>query len=185
MTFKKKVDEKPKTTPKIAPKVTTPPKASSAEPRNLAREEKQKPKHDPANDDRDELKRHPSYSDEAMLRLTNVIFDPMVAELCREANIKDEAQLLSFTKINSSREAIYWANQIAKEAYINRYKPGGKTTHTDGTPLWPIRKVRRVAFLLLRRSMPGTVGGAFALGVGLAQEQQITKSEEGGEEDSW
>jgi hypothetical protein len=42
-----------------------------------------------------------------------------------------------------------------------------------------------VAFLLARRSLPGTVGGAFALGVGLAQEQQISRSEEGAEEDNW
>ncbi len=110
------------------------------------------------------------YSDEAMLKMVNLLYDPLTIELCEETGVKDEAQLLSLTLINSSREAYFWALQLAKEATfsINR--------------TWPLSRVIRVAFLLARRSLQMK---AFMLGVGLAQEQAITKTEEAGEETEW
>lgn len=123
------------------------------------------------------MKQSPPYSDEVMLRLVNLIYDPLATILFREAGMHaDEAHLLSLTRVNSSKEAWYWAQQIAKEAAYNKY--------VQKIPCnWPISQVQRIAFLLARRSIPGTCGPGFMLGVGLAQEQNITKSEEPGESD--
>ncbi len=123
------------------------------------------------------MKLSPPYSDAVMLRLVNLIYDPLATILFREAGLHaDEAHLLSLTRVNSSKEAWYWAQQIAKEAAYNKY--------VQKIPCnWPISQVQRIAFLLARRSIPGTCGPGFMLGVGLAQEQNITKSEEPGESD--
>ena len=130
-----------------------------------------------------DLKSKPYYSDEAMIKMINLLYDPIVATLCREAGIADEAQLLSLTKINSSREAWYWAQQIAKEAFYHRYnRDPNAPPMPKNYRRWPISKIQRVAFLLARRSLDMK---AFQLGVGLANEQNIVKSEEGGEEDNW
>ncbi len=125
----------------------------------------------------DGIKGSQPYSDEVMLRLVNLIYDPLASLLFKESGLHaDEAHLLSLTRINSSKEAWYWAQQIAKEAAYNKY--------VQKIPCnWPISQVQRVAFLLARRSIPGTCGPGFMLGVGLAQEQNITKSEEPGESD--
>lgn len=133
----------------------------------------------PLEDTTEERKQSPAYSDEVMLRLTNLIYDPLATLLFDQAGIHpDEAHLLSLTRINSSREAAFWAQQISKEAAYNRY-----IKHHPCT--WPISQVWRVAFLLARRSIPGVCGPGFTMGVSLAQEQSITKSEEAGEEGDW
>jgi len=127
----------------------------------------------------EDLKSRPDYSEEVQLRLTNLIYDPLATMLFENAGIHpDEAHLLSLTRINSSREAAAWAQQITREAiyniYVNRHKCD-----------WAPSQIWRVAFLLARRSIPGTCGPGFMLGVGLAQEQSITKQEEPSEEKEW
>lgn len=122
------------------------------------------------------LKQRPYYSDEVMLKLVNLLYDTVVVDLFHEAGLKaDIAHLIGLTRINNSREAWYWAQRIAKEAAYNKYAKGF-------TPSWSIGEIQMVAFLLARRSIPGQVGPGFMLGVGLAQEQSITKAEEAGEE---
>jgi len=128
---------------------------------------------------RDELKGRPDYSEEVQLRLTNLIYDPLATMLFREAGIDpDEAHLLSLTRINSSREAASWAQQITREAIYQQY------VHNKVCS-WPASQIWRVAFLLARRSIPGQCGPGFTLGIGLAQEQNITKAEEDGETKEW
>ena len=127
----------------------------------------------------EDLKSRPDYSEEVQLRLTNLIYDPLATMLFENAGIHpDEAHLLSLTRINSSREAAAWAQQITREAiyniYVNRHKCD-----------WAPSQIWRVAFLLARRSIAGTCGPGFMLGVGLAQEQSITKQEEPSEEKEW
>lgn len=132
------------------------------------------------------LKQKAYYSDDALIKMVNLLYDPMTIELCKEAEISDIAQLLSLTNIKTSREAFYWSHRIATEAYANRYRPGGTGSfHDDGTRKWTIGKIEMVAFLIARRSMTMPVGSAFALGVGLAQEQSITKAEDLGDGESW
>lgn len=124
-------------------------------------------------------KSRPCYSDEVMLKLVNLLYDPLATDLIKEAGITaDEAHLMSLTRINSSKEAWFWAQQIAKEAAYNKYGKGHICS-------WPISRIQRVAFLLARRSIPGSCGPGFMLGVGLAQEQNIVKAEEAGEENEW
>lgn len=127
----------------------------------------------------DELKNRPDYSEEVQLRLTNLIYDPLATMLFENAGIHpDEAHLLSLTRINSSREAASWAQQITREAIYQQYVNGHACT-------WPASQIWRVAFLLARRSIPGTCGPGFMLGVGLAQEQNITKEEGDVESKEW
>ena len=129
--------------------------------------------------DNEDLKGRPDYSEEVQLRLTNLIYDPLATMLFDNAGIHpDEAHLLSLTRINSSREAASWAQQITREAIYNIY-----VHHHECD--WGPSQIWRVAFLLARRSIPGVCGPGFMLGVGLAQEQSITKSEEPGEEKDW
>lgn len=126
-----------------------------------------------------ELKSRPDYSEEVQLRLTNLIYDPLATMLFENAGIHpDEAHLLSLTRINSSREAASWAQQITREAIYQQYVHG----HTCA---WPASQIWRISFLLARRSIPGTCGPGFMLGVGLAQEQQITKEESDQEGKDW
>jgi len=121
--------------------------------------------------DNEKLKLKSYYSDEALLKMVNLLYDPLTVALVKQIGISDEAHLLSLTRINSSREAYFWSVQIAKESALN----------PDRT--WRISKIIRVAFLLARRSLDMR---AFMLGVGLAQEQALTKSDEGvGEEAEW
>jgi len=127
----------------------------------------------------EELKQRPDYSEDVQLRLTNLIYDPLATMLFENAGIHpDEAHLLSLTRINSSREAAAWAQQITREAIYNIYV----NKHACD---WSPSQIWRVAFLLARRSIPGTCGPGFMLGVGLAQEQSITKQEEPSEEKEW
>ena len=129
--------------------------------------------------DANELKDKPYYSDEAQLRMINLTFDPLASALFRENGIDpDEAHLLGLTRINNSREAMMWAQGIAREAAFNRY-----VNHMD--TVWPVSKVRRIAFLIARRSLPMVMGGGFVAAVNVAQEQNITKGEEAGEESNW
>ena len=129
--------------------------------------------------DTEKVKANPHYSEEVQLRLVNLIYDPLATLLFKEGGIDpDEAHLLSLTKINSSREAWFWATQFQKEAAFNRYVLRFPCK-------WPLSRVLRVAFLLARRSIPGQMGPGFMLGVGLAQEQNIMKAEEAGEESNW
>ena len=138
---------------------------------------RQKPAKVPA--DEVDMKSRPCYSDEVMLKLVNLLYDPLATDLIREAGITaDEAHLMSLTRINTSKEAWYWAQQIAKEAAYNKYAKGHVCS-------WPVSRIQRVAFLLARRSIPGSCGPGFMLGVGLAQEQSIVKAEEASEEDTW
>jgi hypothetical protein len=133
----------------------------------------------PRNSDSDELKDKPYYSDEAQLRMINLTFDPLASALFKENGIDpDEAHLMGLTRINNSREAMMWAQGIAKEAAFNRYVNGVTTT-------WPVSKIRRVTFLIMRRSLPMVMGGGFVAAVNVAQEQTITKGEEASEESSW
>lgn len=141
-------------------------------------------------DDETKMRQKPYYSDEVFVKMTNLLYDPLSIELCKEADIADVAQLLGLTSITSSKEAFYWAHSVAREAFANRYRPGGTGGfHIDingnKRRKWSIGKVEMIAFLVARRSMKIPVGSAFALGVGLAQEQTITKSEGTGEEASW
>ena len=141
-------------------------------------------------DDIASMKQKAYYSDDVMLKMTTLLYDPLTVELCRESDVVDVSQLLGLTNIKSSREAFYWAHRIATESYANRYRPGGTGSFhigINGEPIrkWSIAKIEMVAFLIARRSMTMPVGSAFALGVGLAQEQAITKSEEAGEENEW
>jgi len=127
----------------------------------------------------EELKDKPYYSDEVALRMVNLLYDPLATDLMEQAGMSaDEAHLLSLTRINNSKEAWYWAQQIAKRAMFNKYAKGHKTT-------WSADRIQMTAFLLMRRSIPGSCGPGFMLGVGLAQEQNIVKAEEAGEESEW
>jgi hypothetical protein len=124
-------------------------------------------------------KDYPAYADDALVKLVNLIFDPMSVSLLEDCGIDpDEAHLLGLTRINSSKEAWMWAQQITKEAAFNKYVNGIK-------PKMSLTQIRRVAFLFARRSIPGDCGPGFMLGVGLAQEQNITKSEEDVEGQDW
>lgn len=121
----------------------------------------------------------PNYSDDAMLRLVNLIYDPMSTALLEDCGIDpDEAHLLGLTRVNSSKEAWMWAQQITKESAFGKYVLGVR-------PKMSLTQIRRIAFLLARRSIPGDCGPGFMLGVGLAQEQNITKSEEEVEGQDW
>jgi len=120
--------------------------------------------------DSEVLKQKSYYSDEALLKMVNLLYDPLTLSFIEETGLKEEAHLLSLTRINSSKEAYFWAVQIAKEAILNNPKR-----------TWPISKIIRVGFLLARRSIDMK---AFMLGVGLAQEQALTKGENGVEEDA-
>jgi hypothetical protein len=131
------------------------------------------------NPDGDELNDKPYYSDTAQLRMINLTFDPLAEALFAENGIDpDEAHLMGLTRINNSREAMMWAQGIAKEAAFNRYVNGVTTT-------WPVSKIRRVTFLIMRRSLPMVMGGGFVAAVNVAQEQNITKGEEASEESNW
>ena len=124
----------------------------------------------------DALKQGSHYSEEAILKMVNLIYDPLTIALCAEIGIADEAHLLSLTLINSSREAWHWSVQLMKEAALLqrvRIEKDDKLKLHERS--WPLSKVQRVAFLLARRSLMMT---AFKLGVGLAQEQNIAKAEE-------
>ena len=124
----------------------------------------------------DSLKQGSHYSEEAILKMVNLIYDPLTVALSAEIGIADEAHLLSLTLINSSREAWHWSVQLMKEAALLQRV---RITKGDVPKLhqrtWQLSKVQRVAFLLARRSLMMT---AFKLGVGLAQEQNIAKAEE-------
>lgn len=115
----------------------------------------------------DKLTNLPHYSNEAMLKMVNVLFDPSMLSLSKELGIKDEANLLSLTRINSSREIFVWAKQITREAALNPHRQ------------WKLGRIFRTSFLFARRSIDMK---AFTMGIGLAQEQNIAKSEESGEE---
>jgi hypothetical protein len=133
----------------------------------------------PRDPNSDELKDKPYYSDEAQLRMINLTFDPLASALFRENGIDpDEAHLMGLTRINNSREAMLWANGIAREAAFNKY-----VNHMDS--VWPVSKIRRIAFLIMRRSLPMVMGGGFVAAVNVAQEQNITKGEEASEESNW
>lgn len=120
-----------------------------------------------------------AYSDQAQLRMINLTFDPLADSLFKNAGIDpDEARLLSLTRINTSLEAMRWAQQIAREAAFNIY-----VNHIQCE--WSIAKIRRIAFLLARRSLPTVMGGGFIAAVNVAQQQNIAKSEEAAEEDGW
>ena len=124
----------------------------------------------------DYLKQGSHYSEEAILKMVNLIYDPLTIALCAEIGIADEAHLLSLTLINSSREAWHWSVQMMKEAALTQrvriHKGDLLKLHQRS---WQLSKVQRIAFLLARRSLMMT---AFKLGVGLAQEQNIAKAEE-------
>ena len=124
----------------------------------------------------DALKQGSHYSEEAILKMVNLIYDPLTIALCAEIGIADEAHLLSLTLINSSREAWHWSVQMMKEAalMVRVRLPKGEAPKLHQRT-WQLSKVQRVAFLLARRSLMMT---AFKLGVGLAQEQNIAKAEE-------
>jgi hypothetical protein len=124
----------------------------------------------------DSLKQGSHYSEEAILKMVNLIYDPLTIALCAEIGIADEAHLLSLTLINSSREAWHWSVQLMKEAaLLQRVRLAKDEAPKLHQRTWPLSKVQRVAFLLARRSLTMT---AFKLGVGLAQEQNIAKAEE-------
>jgi hypothetical protein len=127
------------------------------------------------------MKGSPRYSDEYMVKMANLVFDPMALELCAQAGIKDEGHLLGLTRINSSKEAFYWARQITMEAAYNR-DTSPELVEKLGDNKWPLSKVFRVSFLLMRRSLDMK---GFMLGVGLAQEQSIMKTEDTGEGSDW
>ncbi len=134
-----------------------------------------------AADRKERIKGGTRYSDEYMLKMANLVFDPMALELCKQAGLKDEGHLLGLTRINSSKEAFYWARQMTLEAAYNRDNDP-ELLEKLGDDKWPLSKVFRVAFLLLRRSLEMK---GFMLGVGLAQEQSIMKTEETGEGTEW
>lgn len=114
----------------------------------------------------DELKQRAIYSDEVQLRVVNLIFDPSELSFIKEM-VKDEVNLLSLTRINSSREIFVWAKQIVREAALSQKRQ------------WPLEKIFRVAFLFARRSL--NMDG-FKEAIKVAQEQSIAKSEDVGEE---
>lgn len=137
-----------------------------------------------AEDDGDpELTDRPEYSERALLRLVNLVYDPIAALTMLEgAGVHpSESHLLSLTKINSSKEAWFWAHQITKEAAYRKY--------VEHIPVdWPLSQVLRVAFLLARRSItniPGQCGPGFTTAVNVALEQNIIKQEEAAERADW
>ena len=126
----------------------------------------------------------PYYSGEAVMFMSNLLYDPLAIDMLKEAGINDEAMLLGLTSINNSRECFYWAAQITKNAALLKKVRLDEATKYDDVDLpagqrhWPLSKIFRVAFLISRRSVDMK---AFEWGNKLAQEQQITKSEEQGE----
>ena len=141
----------------------------------MAKEDK-KTEHVPTDDEK--LKQKSYYSDEALLKMVNLLYDPLTAAFIKQTGISEEAHLLSLTRINSSKEAYFWAVQIAKESVLRRM-----STPIKIRDRWPVSKIIRVGFLLARRSLDMT---GFKLGVGLAQEQALTKAEDvAGEEADW
>ena len=98
------------------------------------------------------------YTNEASVRIVNMILDP------------DERSLLSLSRINSSRECLLLSIQIAKEAAMDEEICKQNI---------PISKVWREAFLLLRRSLDSKT---LSLSFGLAHEQAVSESEAAAEE---
>lgn len=137
-----------------------------------------------ADDDGDtEITDRPEYSERALLRLVNLVYDPIAALTMLEgAGVHpSESHLLSLTKINSSKEAWFWAHQITKEAAYRKY-----VEHIQVD--WPLSQVLRVAFLLARRSItniPGQCGPGFTTAVNVALEQNIIRQEEAAERADW
>lgn len=128
-----------------------------------------------------DLSNRPEYSSEVQLRVVNLTLDPIssMTRFLEEVGIHpDEAHLLSLTRINSSREALHWANQVTKEAAFEIYV-------NKRTCRYPLSQIRRMAFLLARRSIPGACGAGFTAAVNIAMEQNITQSEEAGEQSAW
>lgn len=125
-----------------------------------------------------------NYSDAVQMRLTNLMYDPLTVALVKETGMNDEVNLLGLTRINSSREAFYWAAQITKGSARLRLVQLCEQTREPDCDLgvnerhWSLRKIFRVAFLIARRSIDMV---AFKEGNKLAMEQQITKSEDTGE----
>ncbi len=109
----------------------------------------------------------PYYTQEALLKVINLLFDPLTIALVEEAGIGDEGYLLSLTRIYSSREAWHWATEIGQEAFQNPNRT------------WSISKIIRCAFLLARRSI-GMQG--FLRGIDIAAQQTLVKDEAVGEE---
>lgn len=118
----------------------------------------------------EEVKQTPYYSNEALLKMTNVLFDPIASDLVEQANLNREAHILSLGRISSSREAHYWASQITRDAGMNPKRT------------WTLDEVYRVAFLLLSRSINMD---AFKLGIGLAGTQAVQETEGVGEDMEW
>jgi hypothetical protein len=118
------------------------------------------------------------YSDKVQLRLVNLIFDPL-SNLSKEAAKAglhpDDAHLLGLTRVSNSREALYWANQIAREAAFNKYVLKQECD-------WSIGRIHRLSFLIARRSIPGMCGAGFTTAINVAMEQSISRSEESSEE---
>ena len=126
------------------------------------------------------LKENPHYSESAQLRMINLVYDPLsTLTLLKATGIHpDDAHLLSLSKVNSSVEAMAWANQILRESIYRE--------EIQGYPgSWSPSQIWRNAFLLARRSLPGPCGTGFMMGVGLAREQQIAKVDEEGGGDEW
>lgn len=131
--------------------------------------------------DPSDLSNRPEYSSEVQLRVVNLTLDPIssMTKFLEEVGIHpDEAHLLSLTRVNSSKEAMHWANQVTKEAAFEIY--------VNKRPCrYPLSQIRRMAFLLARRSIPGACGAGFTAAVNIAMEQNITQSEEAGEQSAW
>jgi hypothetical protein len=125
---------------------------------------------------KEKLLKRAAYSNDAMLKMVTLIFDPLEVATMKELGLTDEAHLLGLTRINSSLECHHWALSIMKEA-------GAKNLNRDTSVLdgrkWPLSKIYRISFLLARRSVDMR---AFMMGVGLAGKQSIAESEAGEDE---
>lgn len=110
------------------------------------------------------------YSD-AILKMVNVLFDPLNVETVRELGLTDESNLLGLTLINSSREAFHWAMSITREAGKRKL---ARNDDEENARHWSLSKIKRVAFLIARRSLNMR---AFSMGVGLAGKQSYDTDE--------
>lgn len=113
----------------------------------------------------------PYYTKEAALKLTNILYDPVAVEICKQIDVQDEGLLLSLTRVNTLRECHQWASKFTQDAAMNLNRT------------WSLGKVYRVAFLLLSRSINMK---AFMSGIGLAGVQAVAEeSEDFGEDKDW
>jgi hypothetical protein len=101
-----------------------------------------------------------AYTNEAAIRMVNLIFDP------------DDKNLLSLCRIRTTREAFTLAMQITKEATLMERKD------SKGNRV-PLSKYWRNAYLMLTRSIDMK---AFLMGVGLAHGQAEDEADKIGEE---